>query len=358
VASICGAKAVARSESEHQLKSVDLQRRDITVVGAGITGLWQALTLSRRGHRVRLIERSEIPFVESASRWAGAMLAPDCEAEAALPVVRELGLAGLPIWQAVYPGVATRGSLVVAGARDRGEINRFAQMTNAHTEVDGIRLAELEPDLAGRFSNALFYPHEAHLATPLALDFLLGEAQRAGTTVTFGLTWGSAKGGAETVIDCRGLGARQELSGLRGVRGERIVVRSHEVRLSRPVRLLHPRHSLYVVPWGDARHMIGATLIESEDDGPMTVRSALELLGLAYALHPAFGEAEILDMGAGVRPAFADNTPKIIVRGASIHVNGLHRHGFLLAPVLAMLVADFLESGRIDPRVMTVERDS
>ena len=72
---------------------------------------------------------------------------------------------------------------------------------------------------------------------------------------------------------------------------------------------------------------------------PVTVRSALELLGSAYALHPAFGEAQIVELGAGVRPAFADNVPKIVVRGRTIHVNGLYRHGFLLAPVLAELVA-------------------
>ena len=97
--------------------------------------------------------------------------------------------------------------------------------------------------------------------------------------------------------------------------------------------------------------MVGATVIESDDDGPITVRSALELLGMAYALHPAFGEAEIVDAGAGVRPAFADNVPKIIVRGRTIHVNGLYRHGFLLAPALAELVADYLENGAIDERV-------
>ena len=72
---------------------------------------------------------------------------------------------------------------------------------------------------------------------------------------------------------------------------------------------------LYVVPWGDGRYMVGATVIESDDAGPVTVRSALELLGSAYALHPAFAEAEIVEMGAGVRPAFADNVPKIVVRG-------------------------------------------
>ena len=45
-----------------------------------------------------------------------------------------------------------------------------------------------------------------------------------------------------------------------------------------------------------------------------------------------FGEAEIVELGAGVRPAFADNVPKIVVRGSTIHVNGLYRHGFLMAP--------------------------
>jgi glycine oxidase len=96
-------------------------------------------------------------------------------------------------------------------------------------------------------------------------------------------------------------------------------------------------------------------VIESDDDGPATVRSALELLGSAYALHPAFGEAQILDLGAGVRPAFADNVPKIVVRGRTIHVNGLYRHGFLLAPVLAELVADYLATGAVDDRVFKME---
>jgi glycine oxidase len=142
---------------------------------------------------------------------------------------------------------------------------------------------------------------------------------------------------------------------LRGVRGERLVVRSREIDLQRPVRFLHPRHPIYVVPWGDGVHMIGATVIESEEAGPVTVRSALELLGMAYALHPAFGEAEILDMGAGVRPSFPDNVPKIIVRGNTIHVNGLYRHGFLMAPALAEMVAAYLDGGAIDNRVVVSE---
>jgi glycine oxidase len=140
------------------------------------------------------------------------------------------------------------------------------------------------------------------------------------------------------------MSAASELPTLRGVRGERLVIRSHEIRLRRPVRLLHPRHPLYVVPWTDGRFLVGATVVESEDAGAITVRSALELLGTAYALHPAFGEAEILETGAGVRPAFPDNLPHAEIRdgGRHILVNGAYRHGFLLAPVLAEAVAGFL----------------
>lgn len=332
-----------------------MSTRTITVAGAGIAGLWQALTLARRGHRVRLIERTPEPFAQAASALAGAMLAPYCEAEAAEPVVRDLGLRSLALWRETYPGVTTKGTLVVAGTRDRAELVRFARMTDGYEKLDAEELHALEPGLEGRFAAGLYYAAEAHMAPAEAMRFVLDAACRAGAEVAFATPWIGERGADGTVIDCRGLAAREVLAGLRGVRGERVVVRAPEVGLSRPVRLLHPRHPLYVVPWGAGRYMVGATVIESDDASPVTVRSALELLGSAYALHPGFAEAEIVDIGAGVRPAFADNVPKIVVRGSAIHVNGLYRHGFLLAPVLAELLADYLETGAIDNRVFVAE---
>jgi glycine oxidase len=177
----------------------------------------------------------------------------------------------------------------------------------------------------------------------------------AGADVGLGVAWADDGRGDRLLIDCRGLAAQPELPKLRGVRGERLVVRSRDVVLTRPMRLLHPRHPIYIVPWSEGRYMVGATVIESEDARPLTVRSALELLGSAYALHPALGEAEILEAGAGVRPAFPDNVPKIIVRGRTLYVNGLYRHGFLLAPVLAELLAGYVERGEMDERVFVIE---
>jgi glycine oxidase len=269
--------------------------------------------------------------------------------------VRELGLRSLEIWRATYPGVAVKGTLVVAGTRDRADLVRFARMTEGFDKLDAEALDRLEPGLEGRFAAGLYYAEEGHMDPVEAMTFLLDAVKGAGVEVAFGVAWTGGAAGGETVIDCRGLAARAELPDLRGVRGERIVVSTREVALSRPVRLLHPRHPLYVVPWGGGRFMLGASVIESEEAGPVSVRSALELLGAAYALHPAFGEAEIVDMGAGVRPSFPDNVPKIVVRGQTLHVNGLYRHGFLLAPALAELVAGYLETGAIDNRVFRVE---
>ena len=318
----------------------------VTIAGAGIFGLWQALLLSRAGHAVHVLEKVPVPFAETASQYAGAMIAPYCEAESAEPIVRDLGLHAARLWRNIYPELIQNGTLVVAGARDQGELRRFQRMTVGHNVLGDAQIAELEPDLGGRFHSGLFFMDEAHMATPEAMGDLLALVRREGAVFHFGVGWdGSLPEGSDVVIDCRGIGARSDLKDLRGVRGERLLVRTNEVALSRPVRLLHPRHPLYVVPWGDGRFLVGATVIETNDPRPMTVRSALELLGLAYALHPAFGEAQVEEMSAGVRPAFPDNVPRVIVedKATLIRVNGAFRHGFLLAPVMAEVVAGLLE---------------
>jgi glycine oxidase len=106
-----------------------------------------------------------------------------------------------------------------------------------------------------------------------------------------------------------------------------------------------------VIPREGHRFMLGATSIESESSG-VSVRSALELLGAAYAVHPAFGEARILEFGSGLRPAYPDNLPRIAINSQKIAVNGLYRHGFLLAPALAELTLLYVERGTIDNEVM------
>ncbi len=85
----------------------------------------------------------------------------------------------------------------------------------------------MEPDLAGRFTSALYFPDEAHMPAPAALEFMLAEVQRAGVEIVLGGTPPAEAN--DTIIDCRGLAARDALPNLRGVRGERLLIRSHEV---------------------------------------------------------------------------------------------------------------------------------
>lgn len=321
----------------------------IAIRGAGVVGLWQALTLARSGHDVTLYERSPEPFADACSLYAGAMLAPRCEEENAEAVIRDLGRRGIALWRETYPDTIANGTLVVALHRDRSELDRFARMTGGHRRLSASELAAIESALSDRFARALFYEEEAHLAPEASLRFLLDAVLAQGVALRLGD--GRRPEGHDLIVDCRGLGAKGDLPSLRGVRGERIVVKSRDVTLTRPLRLLHPRFPLYVVPWGDDLYMIGATVIESEEVGAITVRSALDLLSAAYAVDPAFAEAEIVRQGAGARPAFPDNRPRIIAAKGYIYVNGLYRHGFLLAPALAELVASFIETGATDPEV-------
>ncbi len=326
---------------------------NITVRGTGIVGVWQAFVLASKGHNVTLVSKTSEPFSEASSWIAGAMLAPFCETESAEPVIRRLGLQSMPLWQEAFPHVKSNGTLVVAQPRDTSELKRFARQTSDHATLDAAQIEDLEPDLAGRFRTGLFFAGEAHLQPRWALTHILQKAMDAGAQTKFGSS--DVPAGSDYVIDCRGIAAKDQLANLRGVRGEMAIIRTSEISFSRPIRLLHPRFPLYMVPWPENYFMIGATVIESDDTGPVSVRSGLELLGSAYGLHSAFGEAEIVKLSANIRPAFPDNIPKIIVRDKVLHVNGLYRHGFLTSPALAHCVANYLETKALDEEVFVVE---
>src|SRR5262245_10711875 len=207
-------------------------RKSIAIRGAGIVGLWQAYTLASRGHRVTLCERSPEPFTFACSLYAGAMLAPNCEEESAETAIRKLGQRGFALWREHYPGTQANGTLVLALPRDRAELDRFERMTVGHARLGQERVEPFEPALTGRFQTALYFPDEGHVAPLAALRFLLEQVKARGVDVRFGE--GEAPVDADLIIDCRGLSAKDDLPTLRGVRGERIVIKSHDVSLSRP----------------------------------------------------------------------------------------------------------------------------
>lgn len=306
----------------------------ISVLGSGVAGLCAATELAAHGHQVELIVPANAP--DPASRYAGGMLAPFCEGEAAPEEIVLEGQAAIGWWQRHASSFVQRGTLVVAPPRDRSELDRFARATRARDWVDP---GDLEPDLAGRFARGLFFASEAHLDPVHAMDEIRSALIAHGIAIHSGPPSGR-------IVDCRGLAARDRRPTLRAVRGEMLELRAPDVTLTRPVRLLHPRFACYIVPRAAGRYMIGATMVESDRTGPITARAAMELLSAAWTLHPGFAEAQILMTGAGLRPAYPDNIPTLATQGDRIHLNGLYRHGFLMAPVLAMKLAAQLEKER------------
>ncbi len=311
---------------------------EITVIGAGVAGLVTAATLAERGAAVTLHERADTLGERAASWLAGGMLAPFCEAESADTSIVAPGLAAIDWWAARVPDVMRQGTLVVASRRDAGEIQRFARRTREGRMLNADGAEALEPDLAGRFSGGIHFAAEAHLDPRRALVALADRFRAHGGTIHFGSDIKPEAAAGDVVLDCRGIAA--DAPQLRSVRGEMLVLKTRDIRLSRPVRLLHPRMPVYVVPRAEGHFMVGATMIESEAPGGPTLRSAVELMNAAYALHPAFAEAEVVEMKAGRRPAFSDNLPRVTRSGRIVSVNGLYRHGFLLSPDCAAKAAD------------------
>lgn len=312
----------------------------VLIKGTGVAGLTAAFELAGNDISVEVCERNAEPS-RGASWYAGGMLAPWCERENAEAAVLTLGQAALDWWDAAVPGLVVRnGTLVVAPARDKAELSRFASRTSGYRWVDEGEIAGLEPDLAGRFRSGLYFSDEGHLDPRLALQSLYERLCLMGVRFHMGTPLDEQP--FDRVVDCTGPAAVGTISSLRGVRGEMLYLGTREVSLSRPVRLLHPRIPLYIVPREPGRFMVGATMIETEDAGAISARSMMEFLNAAYAVHPAFAEAEIIETGTGVRPAYPDNLPDVTQDGRTIFINGAHRHGFLLSPAMARQAAEIV----------------
>ncbi len=336
------------------------------VLGAGLMGRLLAHSLARLGHRVEVHEALGPDAQGAAARVAAAMLAPLAEsAITELPVVR-MGQHALTRWPELMGQLQQpvffqqNGTLIVWHRQDAGEAQRFEQLlARTHTQLpslpasqslDTTALAACEPALDGRFQRALYLPEEGQLDNRQLLAALLGSLHTQGVA----LHWQSPKspsdfapgtpGQPDWVFDCRGLGARTDWTQLRGVRGEVVRLHAPEVTLLRPTRLIHPRYPIYIAPKEDHVFVIGATEIETEDLSPASVRSTLELLSAAYTVHSGFAEARILEINTQARPTLADNLPAVrCLSPRCVQLNGLYRHGFLIAPAMLDVALEWVE---------------
>lgn len=330
------------------------QPQTIAIVGAGIMGLTTAYALKRNfpDATITIADPKGYP-AKNASYMAGGMLAPYSEIEHMPHDYICAGHDGITFWKQATQelntpmGFEENGSLFLSHSEDRHILERYKSHLESHSydldkdiykTCNQADIHHLEPDLAQRFDNGLFLKNEAHI-NPAQTMTALFRAIKPRTTELCDIKELSKT--TDWVIDCRGYSAAKEDKDLRGVKGETLTVRNTYINLNRPVRLMHPRYPLYIIPREDNIFMIGATSIESADN-EISLRSVMELTSALYALHPSFGEASILETKAGIRPSYPDNLPRITIKDNVIACNGLFRHGYLLSPMMAECVRDHI----------------
>ena len=346
---------------------------DLVVIGGGIIGLSIAWRAAQRGMRVAVLERGR---PGGATSWVAAgMLAPISEAVLSERALLSLGLASAGCYPAFVEelesasggpcGYLRCGTLL--GARDADEAEALERELALRTKLGllarRLRASEaraLEPALAPTFRLALEIPDD-HAIDPRSLTAALAKAvENAGgelrertsaTTVSIsdGRVLGVVADGELLLADHVVIAAGCWSGALGGIPDHARVpihpVKGQILELRDPTgpglltRVLRMRGG-YVVPRGDGRYVLGATMEERGFDTTVTAGACFELLRDAIELLPGIGELVLAGLSAGLRPVTPDNLPAI---GEST-VAGLHwaaghyRHGVLQAPITAELV--------------------
>jgi len=346
-------------------------RLKIGIAGAGLLGRLLAWRLSRMGHAVSVFDPApdahpRFDGKQAAAFSAAGMLSPLAESANAGTCVAALGVRSLVLWRELVaqlrdePFHAQRGSLLIAHAGDLGtalrmlaRLHEVPKGLQAPQLLDRDQLSRMEPALHG-VAHAWLLPDEGQIDPPQTLQAMHSEASREGAQWHWNQQVLDVSPAALTmadgtrrdfdwVFDVRGVGARPRSTKgpdhgftikLRGVRGETVWLHAPGHGLTRPVRLLHPRHHVYLVPRPDDVVVVGATEIESEDRSNISLRSAVELMAAAHSVMPALAEARILRTDTNLRPALPDNEPRIETVPGRVRINGLFRHGWLIAPAL------------------------
>lgn len=344
----------------------------IGIAGAGLLGRLLALQLSRRGHEVHVFDPAPHAEARGAAGWTAAgMLSPVAELECADAGVFQLGLRSIELWPPLLASLQVPveyrfdGSLLLAHRGDEGAARRVMDLLDAklralpdaarssgialapHRQpamnprpLSGEELRDLEPAVRGP-AHAWLLPHEGRIHTVQAMQALVAAAQgvhwhwgrRVDQAAVGVLRTGQGEQRFDHVFDVRGTGARPDVA-VRGVRGEIFWLQAPGLRLTRPLRLLHPRHRVYLVPRAPDLVVVGASEIESEDRSPVSLRSTVELLAAAHSVVPELAEARIVHSETNLRPALADNLPHLDTQDGITRINGLFRHGWLIAPAL------------------------
>ena len=357
------------------------EKAEIAIVGAGVIGLAIAFELTRRGQSVVVLERDRIG--SGAAAAAAGMLAPVSEAEAEEPALVDLALESHRLYPEFVDAVESasgracgfrrEGTLVVALGRDEeGDLDHLRQAQEARG-LTSVRLTadevfDREPHLSGWVTGGLLAA-EDHQVDPRALALALsGVVRGAGGRVVEGARvngFGAEAGrlthvtgqlsGTEFSVKCQtavlaaGAWSSQDL----GPDADELAVRpvkGQVVRLKGPQLVRHVVRTpeVYLVPRDSGELVVGATMEEQGFDSSPTAGAVMDLLRRAWHVLPGIYDCAISEISVGFRPATRDHLPLIgptDVEGLLV-ATGHYRHGVLLAPVTARLIADLVTGGR------------
>jgi glycine oxidase len=354
---------------------------DVVVVGGGAIGLAVAWRAAQAGMAVTVVDDAP----GRGASWAAAgMLAPVTEVHYGERPLLDLNLASAARWPSFAAeleeaggrpvGYRPGGTLAVArDADDNAALEDLFQFQlRCGLEVERLRSREcrqLEPGLApgirggvlaagdhqvdnralveallaacGRAGVRLVEGHVAELAVEggrvTGVVLVGGERQAAGTVVLAAGCWSGRVGGL----------AAEVLPPVRPVKGQLLYLRGPADRplCSRNVRGLE----VYVVPRGDGRVVVGATVEEQGFDTQVTAGAVHDLLRAALELLPDVAELELAETVVGLRPGSPDNAPMLGPAGPGglVVATGHYRNGILLTPVTADAIAELLATGRV-----------
>lgn len=347
---------------------------DVAVVGGGVIGCAVAWCLAREGVPVSLFERGALGG--EASGVSAGILAPLAESATPGPFV-ELALAGLRAFDEELEALREASGLdpeyrrcgVLRLAVHEADVRMLqeaaAWQANAHLDLRWLeprQVAALEPGLIP-CRGALLSPHEGHVHPGRLTLALATAAARCGAVlhehsapvlpwVEHGRLQGLLVNGERrsfgTVVLAAGAwsGAWATHLGLhlpvRPVKGQMLLIHA----VPPPVRhIVFSGHS-YLVPRADGTIYVGATQEEAGFDRRVTLGAVRSLAEHAAALAPALAGAEVIGMGAGLRPGSADGLPVLgRVPGMDnlILAAGHFRNGVLLSLITGRIVTALVQ---------------
>lgn len=335
----------------------------VAIVGAGLIGRLTALELVKAEHSVTLLESHSFDHTQNTAAISAAMVSPLSESLHVPEEVVRLGFRSCKLWpqilntlQSLDPehqnvSYQTHGTIAVSFPGEQEcLLAHFKRLQTAVPEhLEHIRMlyndevTDIEPELM-RFETGVFLANEANICNAQFLESTARALRKYASIVDH---W-SLKGDAtelqqqyDWVVDCRGAGAvglathaEDSAHSLTAIRGEVLRVKSAEVNLLRPLRIIRSRYTVYIAPKPDHLFVVGATDSDKQGSRSVTVRSSLDLLSALYAVHPGFADAEIVAAVAGQRAHYSHLVPSINQFENILSLNGLNRQGWLAGPAM------------------------